>query len=244
MARPQRQQPADEALQVGEGGGPLPVHPRGLVVLVVGVVVATLGPPELVTHGAHRHPVRQGQQAPGVAQLPPAQLEHLVRRAVVALPPAVPRAVVVGAVVVAVPVGLVVLAVVGDEVVQREPVVTGHEVDAVQRGGEEVGAALDPQPQRLDHARLGPQEAADVVTEAVVPLQPPLARPGRSQLVATGGVPRLGDHAHPAFGGPPSEAGDQPLGLAEHRRQIEAEAVDAEVGEHVERPQHEVSGGG
>ena len=69
-----------------------------------------------------------------------------------------------------------VLAVVGDEVVEREAVVAGDEVDALQRPGEEVGAALHP----LDHGRhvpgLGAQEGTDVIAEAIVPLQPPRLR--------------------------------------------------------------------
>ena len=38
------------------------------------------------------------------------------------------------------------------------------------------------------------------------------------------------------------ELGDERPVPAEHRRQVEPEAVDAEVGEPVERPQHEVLG--
>ena len=55
---------------------PLPVDPRRLVVLVVGVVVAALGAAELVAHRHHRHAVRHRQQAPRVAQLAAAQGER------------------------------------------------------------------------------------------------------------------------------------------------------------------------
>ena len=100
--------------------------------------------------------VRHGQQAPRVAQLAAAQREHLARAR--SSSPSQPqfherlspepsgwRCAV----------GLVVLAVVGDEVVQREPVVAGEEVDALERGVEQVGAALHP----LHHRRHQPGSA-------------------------------------------------------------------------------------
>ena len=223
-------------------GGPLPVDPRRLVVLVVGVVVAALGATELVAHPHHRHPVRHRQQAPRVAQLAPAQPGHVGRHAVVALPPAVPRPVVVAPVAAAPAVGLVVLVVVGDEVVQREAVVAGDEVDALHRRVEQVGAALHPLDERRHEPLLAAQEPAHVVAIAVVPLHPPLPRPRPPDQVETGGVPRLGHHHDPSIRGPPVERGDEAAVVGEHGREVEAEPVDAEVGEPVERPQDEVLG--
>ncbi len=69
-------------------------------------------------------------------------------------------------------VGLVVLAVVGDQVVHRESVVGGEEVHRPHRMIEHVRAALQPLHHRRHQSRLAAQEAADVVAEPVVPLHP------------------------------------------------------------------------
>ena len=234
MPGPEGEQHADEPLEVGEALAPRPVDPRGLVVLVVGVVVAALGPAELVAHRDHRHPVRHRQQAPRVAQLAAAQRHHLVGHAVVALPPAVPRAVVAGAVGAALAVGLVVLAVVGDEVVQREPVVARQEVDAVQRRVEQVGAALHalraapaPCPAR---PRRNPRTSS---RKRSFHCSQPRARPRLAELVGADGVPRLGDQPHAPSLRPTRRcwATNGRCRAASDRRQVEAEAVDAEVGE-------------
>ena len=174
---------AAEALQVGEVGRALPVEPRRLVVLVVGVVVAALRPAALVAHPDHRRAVRHQHQAPRVAQLAPAQREDVGGRTVVALPAAVPRAVGPGPVGAAPAVGLVVLVVVGDEVVQREAVVAGEEVDALERRLDEVGAALHALHHRRHEAGLAAEEAAPDLPEAVVPVAPAGARPGPAQEV-------------------------------------------------------------
>ena len=112
----------------------LPVEPRDLVVLAVGVVVAALRAADLVAAEQHRDALREEQRGEEVALLARAELEHLgvVGRALGA---AVPRAVVALAVGAALAVGLVVLLVVGDEVVEREAVVRGDEVDARGRAG-------------------------------------------------------------------------------------------------------------
>jgi len=69
---------------------------------------------------------------------------------------------------------LVVLRVVRHEVVQREPVVAGDEVDARERGPVrplvEVGAAGDARRDRAYEAGVAAHEAPDVVAEAAVPL--------------------------------------------------------------------------
>ena len=129
----------DEVARRGEElllpGLEVPVDPRRAVVLAVGVVVAALRAPQLVTGVDHRDAGRQQQRAEQVADGQGSGGEH--RRVVGrALDPVVPRAVAVAAVPVVLAVGLVVLVVVGDEVGGREAVVGGDEVD---RGG---GAAV------------------------------------------------------------------------------------------------------
>ena len=85
-----------------------------------------------------RHTLREEQRREEVALLPLAQRAY---RALIggALHAAVPAAVVVRAVAVALEVGLVALALVAHEVVQREAVVRGDEVDA--RGGRAAATA-------------------------------------------------------------------------------------------------------
>ena len=113
-----------------------------------------------------------------------------------ALRAAVPARVVVGSVAVLLAVGLVVLAVVGDQVFEREAVVAGDEVDALLGLSllvpVEVGAAEQPGRHLRYRAAVALPEAADVVAEAAVPLLPGVSDEA-SHLVEPRGVPRLGD---------------------------------------------------
>ena len=96
----------------------------------------------------------------------------------------------------------------------------------MQRGVEQVGAALHALHQRRHEPGLAAQEAAHVVAEAVVPLQPAPPRPGRAELVgadashgsATIRTPRRAAHAS-------SSADERPV-AASDGRQVEAEPVD------------------
>ena len=169
-----------------------------VVVLHVGVVVAALGAPHLVAGHEHRRPGREQQRGQQVAGLPPPQPDDRVGCGV-PLDAAVGRAVVVGAVPVVLPVGLVVLVVVGDEVAQREAVVRGDEVDGRDRQppvlGVEVRRARQPRRQVADAvAAVGPERADGVAVHAV-PLRP--ERRELTDLVPAGAdVPRLGDELH------------------------------------------------
>src|SRR5205085_10856326 len=122
------EEPEDALVLLGQA----PVEPADVAVLAIGVVVALLGPADLVAAGDHRDALRQEQDGRHVLDLAAAELVEagIVARAFDA---AVPAVVVVGAVVVPFAVGLVVLLVVRDEVVQREAIVAGDEVDAVDR---------------------------------------------------------------------------------------------------------------
>ena len=114
---------APPALVVG------PVEPRDRIVLAIRIVVAALRAPGFVAGLQHRHALRQQQGAEQVALLFFAQRDD---RGIVglALDAAVPREIVVVAVAVALAVRFVVLVVIGDEIVQREAVVRGHEIHA------------------------------------------------------------------------------------------------------------------
>src|SRR5581483_6343194 len=103
----------DEAEQVALGA--LPVEPGELVVLAPRVVVAVLRSPDLVAAEKHRHALREQERREEVALLPRSYRTD-GRIVGLALRSVVPRAVVVGAVVVPFSVRVVVLLVVRDEV--------------------------------------------------------------------------------------------------------------------------------
>ena len=113
LAAAQRDHLADEGLQLLVDA--VPVEPGQLGVLTPGVVVALLAAAELVAAEQHRHALGEQQRGQEVALLAGPQRVDL-RIVGVALDAAVPGAVVVGAVLVVLQVGLVVLLVVGDQV--------------------------------------------------------------------------------------------------------------------------------
>src|SRR6516165_6963829 len=164
-----------EAEQVAVALHPAPVEPADVVVLAVRVVVALLGAAYLVAHEDHGHALRQHQDGGEVLDLAVAQR---VNGGIVGRPlgAAVPRKVVVVAVAVALAVGLVVLAVVGHQVVEGEAVVAGDEVDAVAGHAllplVEVGAAGEAPGEIAGLPRVAPDEAANRVAVAAVPLRP------------------------------------------------------------------------
>ena len=156
--------------------------------MAVGVVVAALRAPDLVAHQQHRRPHGEHRQRQEVLHLAVAQPFHgrIVGRSFDAT---VPAQVVGGAVEIAVTVRLVVLGVVGDEVVQREAVVAGDEVDALLRLAllvpVHVGAAGQPVRQGRHGSGVALQESPDVVAKLAVPFLPAVAeeasRPGRGR---------------------------------------------------------------
>ena len=165
---------------------------------------------------------------------------------------AVPGAVVVGAVAVALEVGLVVLLVVGDEVGQREAVVRGDEVD---RGGRvaavglvEIARAREARGER-GHARLAAPDVAHRVAVEAVPLRPE-HREVADLIAARAEIPGLGDQLdlreHRVLVDDVEER-REPVDVVELARQrrgeIEAEAVDVAVDDPVaqrvhDQPQH------
>src|SRR5690554_3982977 len=108
----------------------------------------------------------------------------------------VPGVVLVDAIAVALVVGLVVLVVVGNEVLQREAVVRGDEVDAGQRAApviaEQVAAAGQPVGQVVGVALVAAPEAAHRVAVLAIPLMPE-QREIADLITALADVPELGD---------------------------------------------------
>ena len=143
------------------------------------------------------------------------------------------------------PLAPVVLLVVGDDVVEREAVVAGDVVDALERPvgiagvvGEEVVAAVEPEHERPDHPGIAADEPADVVAEPAVPLVP--QRPGElgPELVGPAGIPGLGDQVDVAQdrvgadGGQERVVGrrERAVGAAgQHGGEVEPEAVDVHL---------------
>ena len=198
----------------------VPVDPGDLVVLTVGVVVASLGPAQLISVADHGHALTEqdgGQEVAGLA------MTQLGDRRVVGGPfgAAVPGAVVVAAVGVALEVGLVVLLVVGDQVVHREAVVGGDEVDAGHRGAPgvliEVGGTGDAGGELAQRGGLSAPEVAHGVAVLPVPLAPQGREPAHV-VTAVAHVPGLGDE----------------LDLGEHRVLVDDVEEGAELVDLVE----------
>src|SRR5207253_8028101 len=146
-----------------------------LVVLAIGVVAAALGSANLVTHHDHREPDGEHRDGEEVLHL---TVPELLDGGIVGRPfdATVPAPVVVAAVAVLLAVRLVVLAVVRDQVVEREAIVARHEIHAllwlalfvaVDLGA--ASLAVGEAPQRAVRAA---EEVAGVVAEPPVPLLP------------------------------------------------------------------------
>ena len=155
-----------------------PIEPAHLVVLAIGIAVAPLSATHFVAHLEHRRTDRCEQDYDEVLYLTAAQL---LDGSVLGRPldPAVPRQVRSRAVPVSFAIRLVVLVVVGNQIVQREAVMAGHEIDALFGFSflvaENVGAAERPLRQQPDRPAVAFDKAADVVPEATVPLLPAIA---------------------------------------------------------------------
>ena len=154
---------------------------------------------------------------------------------------AVPAAVVVGAVAVVLAVGLVVLVVVGDQIVQREAVVAGHEVDALlglallvavelagcRAGGRRTAAPCRPRRGRSSRtsSRKRPFHSFQLSPTKL----PTWYSPAASQASAISFVPASTgsdsmSHSTGGFG-----SGWPDCVARQDRRQVEAEAVDVHL---------------
>ena len=217
--RAQLEHQAHEAAHVGVPREAAPVEPARFVVLAVGIVVAALRAPDFVAHEKQRRADGEQRERDEVLHLAVAQA---LDRDVVARPfhAAVPAQIEVVPVAVAFAVRLVVLAIVRHEIVQREAVVAGYEVDALLRlallMAVEVRAA-EQAPRKAPRGRgVALHEAAHVVPEAAVPLFPVVADE-RAELIEAGRVPGLGDQLR---------AGEHRIGfdIPQHGRVLERPA--------------------
>src|SRR4030095_8345786 len=107
----------------------LPVKPIDLVVLTISVVVAVLCPTPLISAAKHRHALGKKECREKIAALPVAQQVNL-RIIGWTVDAAIPRLIIVVAIVVPVGVQLVVFFVVADQIGQCESIMGCNEVDA------------------------------------------------------------------------------------------------------------------
>ena len=176
----------------------IPVHPRDLGVLGIGVVVAPLRASEFVAVQDHRHPLREQKCREEVALLSGAQAEdgRVIRRA---LHPGVPGAVLRLPVFALFAVRVIVLLVVRHEVGQGEAVMRGHEVDGCHGASPialvEVCRTGEARRELAEGGGFTAPEIANGVAILAVPLRP--LRREVAHLVAAGAhIPGLGDELH------------------------------------------------
>src|SRR4029077_19145247 len=154
----------------------VPIKPPNFVVLVVGIVVAKLGVQELVPGPEHRCAVGQQEQAAEILYLLPAQCADRRGHAFIPLLPTIPTIVFVRAVLIVIAVLPVALAVIGDEIVQREAVVGSYVIHTLERvisvGAavrKQVIAAIETAHHLRNHPCVALYKTANVVAKSSVP---------------------------------------------------------------------------
>src|ERR1700722_3807376 len=199
MAFAERNHTLEEAENVRIRLKLLPVQPADFVVLVVGIVITGLGVQELVSGAKHRGSVRQEQQATEILDLPPAQSHHFRRHTFDPFVSTVPTVIVVHTILVMFAIGPVILAVIRDEIIEREAIVRSYVVHALVRvisvGAsvrKEVIATIDAPHQIGNHTCFASDETAHIVAKPSVPLKPGDARESVTELVCAD-IPRLCD---------------------------------------------------
>ena len=126
----QRDKLFDKAMNIRVLLEQAPIEPADHVILAIGVVVAGLCSPHLVAHNEHRD--TEGQEGDSQEVLHLLISEPLNRRFVSrTLATAIPAAVVVRTIAIALTIRLVVFSVVRYEIVEREAVMTGNEIDGL-----------------------------------------------------------------------------------------------------------------
>src|SRR5579864_6801294 len=107
-----------------------PIEPIGFVVLTVSVVVAILCSPDFIAHQEHGKTKRKQRDGQKILHLAGSEALNF-RISAWTLDTAVPASIVISAVSVLLSIGLVVLLVVGNQVIERESVVTCDKVNAL-----------------------------------------------------------------------------------------------------------------
>src|SRR6266542_931320 len=151
-----------------------PIEPADLVVLAISIVIALLRSSPLVSAGKHRHASGKKKRRQKVPALAFAQGVDL-RVVGWTFHAAIPREIVIVAVVVAVAVQLVVLFVVADQVAQRETIVRSDEINARVRAPPsvlvQIGAAGEPVTHLADAALVALPKTANCVGVLAVPFR-------------------------------------------------------------------------
>ena len=196
MAAAEMDQIADETAKVLVFRSDLfPIGPRDLIVLAISVVVAPLCPSDLVTGEQHRNAQRQKQGREQIALLAIAQTDDGWVRGR-SLDPAIPAEVGIASVAIVVAIGLIVLFVVADQVLQCETVMRGNKIDACPRApapvAEDVGRPRHARSQIGDEPLVTLPKAPHCVAVLPIPLCPTWRK--IAQVVAVGAeIPRLGN---------------------------------------------------
>src|SRR5262245_9950769 len=196
MAAAEMDQIADETAKVLVFRSDLfPIGPRDLIVLAIGVVVAALCPPDLVTGLQHRNAQRQKQCGKQIALLAVAKTDYGRIRGR-ALDPAIPAEIGIASVAIVLAIGFIVLFVVADQVLQSETIMRGNKIDAGPRTPaavtEDVGRARHARGEIGDETLVTLPKAPHRVAVLPIPLGP--ARRKIAQLIATRTeIPRLGN---------------------------------------------------
>lgn len=107
-----------------------PIEPVPFVVLTVGVVVAVLSSPDLIAHKQHGKAKRKHGGGHKILHLAISESLNLRIRGWT-LDTTVPAPIVIAAITVFLTIGIVMLPVVRDQVIQRKSVVTGNKVHAL-----------------------------------------------------------------------------------------------------------------
>src|SRR4030095_5674474 len=188
-------QPLDKATHVAVLSEHAPVEPTRLVIVAVHVVVAELRASHFVAHQQHRRALCKQGQSQEILHLSIAK--RLNRRVSGrAFDAAVPAQIVIGAVAVPLPVALIVLDVVGNEIVECEPIVAGDEVNTSFLlpffGPINIWAGNKAVCEFGDGSFVALHKAADVVTKLSVPFLPRVTDEV-AHLIKAARVPSLGD---------------------------------------------------
>src|SRR5580693_1796749 len=172
-----------------------PIEPTGFIVQAVSVVVTVLSALHLIAHSDHGHTEREQGDGQEVLHLSISQLPdtRIIGRA---FNPTIPAPVIVGAVPVVFEVFFVVLAVVGDEIVECEAVVASHKVHALLSLTLLVTVDLGATQKSVCDTSYGTwfttDKTANVVTEPAVPFLPAVSDKA-ADLIQASRIPRLGD---------------------------------------------------
>src|SRR6185312_15555730 len=195
----------------------------------------------------HRYALREEECRHQVALLPIAEGDDLggIGRP---FGPTVPAPVFVGAVAVVLAIGFVVLGIVADEILEREAIVAGHEVDAGVRLTSiilvEVAGAAEAGGELVDQSPFALPEAPDAVAILAIPLGPE-DRKIADLVAARADIPGFGDQLD--LGDrrvlvDDVEKGAEAVDLVklpgQRARQVETEAVDVHLRDPVAKAVH------